>query len=78
MPQFIFYQCGVDILNTDKLGRLNVSLEGCKERDKIVFNTAKTLGVPIVCAMGGGYSPDIKDIVEAHANTFRWAQNIFF
>ena len=78
MPQFIFYQCGVDILNTDKLGRLNVSLEGCKERDKVVFNTAKTLGVPIVCAMGGGYSPDIKVIVEAHANTFRWAQNIFF
>ncbi len=76
-PQFIFYQCGVDILDSDKLGRLNVSIQGCKERDKIVFNAAKSLGVPVVCAMGGGYSPDIKVIVEAHANTFRLAQNIF-
>jgi acetoin utilization deacetylase AcuC-like enzyme len=77
-PQFIFYQCGVDILNTDKLGKLNISLQGCKERDNIVFHTAKSLGVPVVCAMGGGYSQDIKVIVEAHANTFRCAQNIFF
>ena len=77
-PDFIFYQCGVDILESDKLGRLGVSLEGCKERDKIVFNLAKSINVPVVCAMGGGYSPDIKIIVEAHANTFRLAQNIFF
>ncbi len=35
---FIFYQCGVDILETDKLGRLGISLNGCKERDKLVFN----------------------------------------
>lgn len=77
-PDFIFYQCGVDILESDKLGHLNVSIQGCRERDRIVFETTKSLGVPVVCAMGGGYSPDIKVIVEAHANTFRHAQNIFF
>lgn len=75
-PDFIFYQCGVDILNTDKLGRLGVSAAGCKERDKIVFETARQLCVPVVCSMGGGYSPQIKNIVDAHANTFKVAQYI--
>ena len=70
-PEFIFYQCGVDILETDKLGKLGVSIEGCANRDKIIFHTARQLNVPIFCSMGGGYSPQIKHIVEAHANTFR-------
>lgn len=37
-PDFIFYQCGVDILGTDKLGRLNITLEGCKKEMKLFFN----------------------------------------
>jgi acetoin utilization deacetylase AcuC-like enzyme len=78
IPDFILYQCGVDVLASDKLGRLNLSIQGCKERDRIVFSLAKELKIPIICAMGGGYSPDIKVIIEAHANTFRLAQSIFF
>ena len=75
-PNFIFYQCGVDILETDKLGKLAVSMRGCAERDKIVFKTAKQLNVPIVCSMGGGYSPVLKHIVEAHANTVRIGMDV--
>jgi len=70
-PDFIFYQCGVDILESDKLGKLGVSMKGCLERDQLVFQLARQLHVPIVCTMGGGYSPKIKDIVDAHAQTFR-------
>jgi acetoin utilization deacetylase AcuC-like enzyme len=70
-PDYIFYQCGVDILETDKLGKLGITMEGCADRDRIVFQTAKQLDIAIVCSMGGGYSPQIKHIVEAHANTFR-------
>jgi len=70
-PDFMFYQCGVDILETDKLGKLAVSMRGCAERDEIIFKTARQLNAPIVCSMGGGYSPQIKDIIEAHANTYR-------
>jgi acetoin utilization deacetylase AcuC-like enzyme len=70
-PDFVFYQCGVDILESDKLGKLGVSMKGCQERDRIVFDTVRQLQVPVVCTMGGGYSPQIKDIVEAHAQTFR-------
>lgn len=77
-PDFIFFQSGVDIINTDKLGRLAVSTQGCKQRDEIVFRLAKENDIPIVASMGGGYSPEIKHIIEAHANTFRTAQYIFF
>jgi len=77
-PDFIYYLSGVDIIATDKLGKLGLTISGCKERDRFVLQTAKNLEIPIMCSMGGGYSPDIKDIVEAHANTFRLAKDIFF
>ena len=77
-PDFLFFQAGVDILETDKLGKLNVTRQGCRERDKVVLSLARQNRIPIVVTMGGGYSPDFNDIVEAHANTYRLAQDIFF
>lgn len=77
-PDFIFYLCGVDILETDKLGTLGLTLEGCKKRDEFVLSTCHRLKIPVQCSMGGGYSPDIKIIVNAHANTFRIAQRLYF
>lgn len=77
-PDFIFYQSGVDILETDKLGKLSITREGCKQRDRIVLEAARQHKIPLVASMGGGYSPDFKDIIEAHANTFRKAQELFF
>lgn len=76
-PDFIFYQSGVDVLESDKLGKLSLSLEACKERDYIVLSTAKNLDIPIQISMGGGYSEDIKLIVEAHCNTYRIAAELF-
>jgi acetoin utilization deacetylase AcuC-like enzyme len=77
-PDFIYYLCGVDVIASDKLGKLGMSVDGCKERDRFVLNQCKTNNIPVMCSMGGGYSPDIKTIVDAHANTFRLAQDIFF
>lgn len=77
-PDFIFYLCGVDILESDKLGTLSLSLDGCKKRDELVLESCHQLQIPVQCSMGGGYSPDIKKIVEAHANTFRLAQQMYF
>ncbi|WP_353777274.1 histone deacetylase [Winogradskyella sp. 3972H.M.0a.05] len=77
-PDFIYYLSGVDIIASDKLGKLGLSIEGCKERDRFVLQTCKDQNIPVMCSMGGGYSPDIKIIVEAHANTYRLAQEIFF
>ncbi|QCX02395.1 histone deacetylase [Aggregatimonas sangjinii] len=77
-PDFIFYLCGVDVIASDKLGTLGMTVAGCKQRDEFVLNTCHALQIPVQCSMGGGYSPDIKTIVEAHANTFRAAQQIYF
>ncbi|WP_370477526.1 histone deacetylase family protein [Tamlana flava] len=77
-PDFIFYLCGVDVIASDKLGKLAMTLDGCKERDHFVLKTCKNNNIPVMCSMGGGYSPEIKTIVDAHANTFREAQGIFF
>lgn len=76
-PDFIFYLAGVDILETDKLGKLSCTLNGCKQRDEIVLSLCKKLDIPVQVSMGGGYSPEIKTIIEAHANTYRMAKHIF-
>lgn len=70
-PEFVFYLSGVDILWSDKLGKLALTKAGCKERDRIVFQFCKDHHLPVQVSMGGGYSPNIKDIVEAHCNTFK-------
>jgi len=76
-PDIIYFQAGVDILKTDKLGKLALTREGCKERDRIVLEYAFENNIPIAVTMGGGYSEKISDIVEAHANTYRTAFSIF-
>lgn len=76
-PNFAFYLSGVDILSTDKFGKLNVSMNGCRKRDQIVFSLLNDKSIPVTVAMGGGYSPQIKTIVEAHCHTFRSAKEIF-
>ena len=77
-PDFVFYLSGVDILKSDKLGSLGLSLEGCRQRDEMVFNWCRDSGLPVQCSMGGGYSPQMRTILEAHAATYRSAQFAFF
>lgn len=76
-PDFAFFLAGVDILKEDKLGRLSCTLDGCARRDEFVFKTLKLNQIPVMVTMGGGYSPDIKLILEAHCNTFRAAADLF-
>lgn len=76
-PDFAFYISGVDIIASDRFGKLKVSMEGCKQRDVFVLEALKLKNIPVVVTMGGGYSPEIKDILEAHCNTFRVAKEIY-
>ena len=76
-PDFIFYLSGVDVLESDSLGRLGMSIKGCKSRDQMVLEYCHKKNVSVQCSMGGGYSKDIKIIIEAHANTYRIAQKIY-
>lgn len=76
-PDFVFYLSGVDVLETDKLGKLALSKAGCKERDNMVLQFCKDNNLPVQVSMGGGYSPEIRDIVDAHCNTFKIGLDIF-
>jgi acetoin utilization deacetylase AcuC-like enzyme len=76
-PDFVFYLSGVDVLHEDKLGRLSLTLEGAKKRDEMVLTACYERNIPVQCSMGGGYAPDVNIIVEAHANTYRIAADIY-
>jgi acetoin utilization deacetylase AcuC-like enzyme len=77
-PDLIFYLSGVDILATDKFGKLNITQDGCTERDRLICNWCKDQHIPLIISMGGGYSPKIADIVNAHCNTFKTVLKTFF
>jgi acetoin utilization deacetylase AcuC-like enzyme len=76
-PGIVFYLSGVDVLASDKYGKLKLTLSGCMRRDEMVFRFFKERNIPVCTAMGGGYSPDVRTIVEAHCNTFRVAKGLF-
>ncbi len=76
-PDFVFYLAGVDILETDKFGKLKITMNGCKQRDELVFEQLKKHQIPCTVALGGGYSQDVKIITEAHCNTFRLAKDMY-
>jgi Deacetylases, including yeast histone deacetylase and acetoin utilization protein len=76
-PDMVFYLSGVDVLATDKFGKLKLSMEDCRQRDALVLSLCKQAGLPVTVAMGGGYSPSVKHIVEAHCNTYKAAKDIY-
>ena len=76
-PDFVFYLAGVDVLESDLLGKLALSKAACKERDRMVLQFCKNNNLPVQVSMGGGYSPNIKNIVDAHCSTFKVGIDIF-
>ncbi len=72
-PQLIFYIAGADPFEGDRLGRLNVSQEGLRQRDMLVLNMAIQHRVPVAIVCGGGYCNDITMITEIHRSTMRQA-----
>ncbi len=76
-PDIVFYLGGADPFEKDKLGRLNLSIEGLQARDEMVLRFAREHHTPIVTVMSGGYALDITDTVEIHANTIRAVKKVF-
>jgi len=77
-PDIVFYLGGADPYEKDKLGRLNLSIEGLRERDETILEFAKSKNVPVVTVMSGGYALDINDTVEIHCNTIRAVKKVFY
>jgi acetoin utilization deacetylase AcuC-like enzyme len=76
-PDIVFFQAGVDALESDRLGRLSLTREGLARRDELVYEFVSDLGVALVQTLGGGYSEPIELTVEAHAQSFRIAAGFF-
>jgi acetoin utilization deacetylase AcuC-like enzyme len=76
-PGLVLYQAGVDPLSHDVLGHLDLSYEGLAARDRLVFETCRKAGLPLSLAIGGGYANPIALSVQAYANTFRVAKEVY-
>ncbi|MDC0518104.1 histone deacetylase [Candidatus Pelagibacter sp.] len=64
---YVFYIAGVDIHFDDRLGKLKISDEGVKERDKLVTENFFSKGIPLCGVLGGGYNKDFDKLVELHS-----------
>src|SRR5262245_40714242 len=72
-PDIVFYLAGADPYERDRLGRLNLTIDGLRARDRFVFDTCRERAIPIAVTMSGGYAPDVDAIVTIHCNTIREA-----
>ena len=79
-PDLLLYQSGVDALAEDRLGRLAMTQNGLRERDRLVFEGARRHHIPMAVTLGGGYAEPVELTADAHANTFHllasmWAED---
>jgi acetoin utilization deacetylase AcuC-like enzyme len=72
-PDIVFYLAGADPYEGDRLGRLKLTVDGLRTRDRLVFNACRERGLPVAITMSGGYCPDVDAIVTIHTNTIREA-----
>jgi acetoin utilization deacetylase AcuC-like enzyme len=76
-PDLICYVAGADPYKEDQLGGLNLTIEGLKKRDALVFRVARTRGIPVMVTLAGGYAMDMEDTVTIHSNTVVAAKEVF-
>lgn len=76
-PEMVIYLAGADPYAGDRLGRLNLSMEGLAERDRRVLQACRGRDLPVAVAMAGGYAQPIEDTVAIHATTVLTAQRLF-
>lgn len=74
-PQLIFYVAGADPYKEDQLGGLNLTMEGLKQRDRLVFEAALRQKVPLAVVLAGGYARETADTVTIHCNAVKEARN---
>jgi acetoin utilization deacetylase AcuC-like enzyme len=76
-PDLICYIAGADPYREDQLGSLALSIEGLKERDRLVFRVARARGIPVMVTFAGGYARRVEDTVTIHCNTVAAAHETF-
>ncbi|HEY6467865.1 MAG TPA: histone deacetylase [Candidatus Acidoferrales bacterium] len=68
-PQICFYVAGADPYCEDQLGGLDLTIDGLRKRDDLVFDYAKRNSTPVVTTLAGGYARHLQDTVQIHVNT---------
>jgi acetoin utilization deacetylase AcuC-like enzyme len=76
-PQLIAYIAGADPYAEDKLGGLALTIDGLKQRDRMVFRAAQSVGAPVFSVYAGGYAMQVEDTVTIHTNTVLAAAEVF-
>src|ERR1700677_473692 len=76
-PDLICYVAGADPYREDQLGGLSLTIEGLKQRDILVFETARARGIPVMVTFAGGYAARVEDTVTIHSNTVVAAKETF-
>ena len=76
-PELICYVAGADPFSQDQLGGLNLSVDGLKQRDELVFRAARARDIPIMTTYAGGYASHVEDTVTIHCNTVVAASEIY-
>jgi acetoin utilization deacetylase AcuC-like enzyme len=76
-PELICYVAGADPYKEDQLGGLNLTIEGLKRRDELVFKAAYARDIPIMVTYAGGYAQKVDDTVTIHCNTVLAAKEVF-
>jgi acetoin utilization deacetylase AcuC-like enzyme len=76
-PELICYIAGADPYREDQLGGLSLTIDGLKERDRLVFRLAKAEGIPVMVTLAGGYAHKLEDTITIHCNTIVAAKEVF-
>lgn len=72
-PDIVFYNAGVDPHHEDRLGRLALTDEGLKARDRTVIEAVRNAQIPLAGVLGGGYMDDIERLARRHTGLHRVA-----
>ena len=76
-PEIVFYLAGADPYEDDQLGGLALTIEGLRERDRLVFSACRVAGVPVVLTLAGGYARQLEDTIAIHRASFDAALEVF-
>ena len=76
-PDLICYIAGADPYKEDQLGGLNLTIEGLRKRDELVFKVAQARNIPIMVTYAGGYARNVDDTVTIHSNTILAARDFY-
>jgi len=76
-PDLLCYVAGADPYREDQLGGLDLTMEGLKKRDELVFRVAQARSIPVMVTYAGGYARNLEDTVTIHSNTVVAADEVF-